>query len=452
MRCREVLRTRDTSLFVSSDESTLTAYQPKLVLARFRPQATLSWESSSLAITDGLLIGTSEQAGCVLKDRLVSRLHAELLIREDGVWIRDLRSRNGTFIEGVRVTEGRVPEQGAVLTLGGTKLRVSFGSAKPTPLWPLESFGELVGRSESMRALFNRLSALGPSQACALIQGETGTGKELIARAIHEGSARAPHPFIIVDCGALPEALLESELFGHARGAFTGADTARVGAIEAAAKGTVFLDEVGELPLSVQPRLLRALESKTIRRVGENAHVPVDVRFLAATHRDLQSMVAEGTFREDLYFRLAVLPVRVAPLRQRAEDVPPLLERFLGAPAFQKLGPRVLERALSYGWPGNVRELRSFAERIDALGIDVALELLGTQRLEAAPTRQAGGALEPVDPTVPFKVLRERWNDHLEREYLKGLITLKGRSSAELAEAAGLDRSYIHRLLRKHDL
>ncbi len=436
---------------MTSDESTLTAYVPKLTLVRSQQQATLAWEGGSLIISDGLLIGTSEQAGCVLKDRLVSRLHAEVLLRDDGVWVRDLKSRNGTTLQGVRITEGRVPEAGATLTVGGTSLRVSLSAVKPTPLWPLASFGGMAGRSESMRALFNRLAALGPSQACALIQGETGTGKELIARAIHEGSPRAAHPFIIVDCGALPEALLESELFGHAKGAFTGADTARVGAIEAATKGTVFLDEVGELPLSVQPRLLRALESKTIRRVGENAHVPVDVRFLAATHRDLQSMVAEGTFREDLYFRLAVLPVRVAPLRQRAEDVEPLLEHFLSAPGFQKLGPHVLERALRYGWPGNVRELRSFAERIEALGVDVALELLGTGRLDPAPAVSTG-ALAPVDPTVPFKVLRERWNDHLEREYLKGLIALKGRSSAELAEAAGLDRSYIHRLLRKHAL
>ncbi len=435
-----------------SDDVTLKV-QPKLKLTASRAHARLAFVGASVEVQDTVIVGSSEHASCVVKDRHVSRLHCELTVREDGLWVRDLGSRNGTWLDGIQVVEARVPERGAALKVGETDIAISFEKPQAAPLWPKESYAGMVGRSEGMRALFNRIADLRRSQACALIQGETGTGKELIARAIHAASARAAAPFIIVDCGALPEALFESELFGHAKGAFTGADHARVGAIEAAKGGTVFLDEVGELPLSVQPRLLRALETKTIRRVGENQHHEVDVRFIAATHRDLQSMVAAGTFREDLFFRLSVLPLRVAPLRQRAEDIHALLSHFLGRDA-ATLPKAVLDGALKYAWPGNVRELKSFAERVDALGPEAALELLGAGRVEAAavPAPAADGALEPIRTEVPFKVLRERWVDHLEREYLKKLLAQHGRNTATLSEAAGLDRSYVHRLLKKHGL
>ncbi|MBL8955901.1 MAG: sigma 54-dependent Fis family transcriptional regulator [Myxococcaceae bacterium] len=425
--------------------------QPKLALTAARPHARLQWQAGTHEVTDTVLLGSSEHATVVLNDRHVSRLHCELSVRADGLWVRDLGSKNGTWLEGLQVNDAKVPDAGGTLKVGHTEVAITFGKPQSAPLWPKETYAGMVGRSEGMRALFNRIADLKKSQACALIQGETGTGKELIARAIHAASPRAAAPFIIVDCGALPEALFESELFGHAKGAFTGADHSRVGAIEAAHGGTVFLDEVGELPLSVQPRLLRALETKTIRRVGENEHHAVDVRFIAATHRDLQSMVAAGTFREDLYFRLAVLPVRVAALRQRPEDIGPLLSHFLGRDV-STLPKAALDQALAYAWPGNVRELKSFAERVEALGPDAALELLGTGKLESVPAPVSDGGLEPIRAEVPFKVLRERWADYLEREYLAKLVAKHGRNTATLSEAAGLDRSYVHRLLKKHGL
>jgi transcriptional regulator with GAF, ATPase, and Fis domain len=309
-----------------------------------------------------------------------------------------------------------------------------------------------------MRELFLRLSQFAPSEAAVLILGETGSGKELVARALHERSQRASGPFLVVDCGALPESLLESELFGHARGAFTGAAGTRLGVFEAAQGGTVFLDEIGELPLGMQPKLLRALESKTVRRLGEPDSRDIDVRFVAATHRDLHAMVSTGAFREDLFFRLSVLPVRVPPLRERAEDIPVLLSHFLGAAP--QLPERLGSELRTYPWLGNVRELRSFAERVKALGADAAWaltcgaespQLLPSVAVPPVVTPHTRG-FPPVDVGVPFKALREEWNDHLEREYLSQLLASQGRDVTALARAAGLDRSYVHRLLRKHDL
>src|SRR6185369_2205461 len=234
-------------------------------------------------IVDGrTVVGAAPDVGLVLADPAVSRLHAELDPQDSGLWVRDLGSRNGTYVEGIRVLAACVPD-GGKLRIGDSQLTVRYAqSATRVELWPASSFGSLVGPSVKMRELFARLARVAQSGAAVLIQGETGTGKEVAARAIHEASPRAGGPFVIIDCGALPETLLEAELFGHARGAFTGAVEARPGAIEAADGGTVFLDEIGELPLAMQPKLLRVLESGTVRRLGEAQHRKVDVRFVSA--------------------------------------------------------------------------------------------------------------------------------------------------------------------------
>ena len=226
-----------------------------------------------------------------------------------------------------------------------------------------------------MRQLFARLFRLAQSTATVLVEGETGTGKELVARAIHDASARAGEPFVVIDCGAMPESLLEAELFGHVKGAFTGATDSRPGAIEAAHGGTVFLDEIGELPVSMQPKLLRVLESRSVRRLGEPIHRSIDVRFVAATHRDLRTMVDSRTFREDLYYRLAVVPVTIPPLRDRPGDIASLVRHFLRDPADALFRPEMLLKLTSRPWFGNVRELRNFVERAAALGPDEALAL-----------------------------------------------------------------------------
>jgi two-component system response regulator GlrR len=395
------------------------------------------------------LCGSAPDAGLPLADRTISRLHAELDPRDDGLWVRDLGSRNGTFIDDVRVESGRAPPGGKV-RLGSTVLVVSY-DAEPAAveLWSSERFGPLLGRSPAMRELFARLARVAPTDSSVLIHGETGTGKELVARAIHEASPRAGGPFVIVDCAALPENLLEAELFGHARGAFTGAASARAGAFEEAEGGTVFLDEIGELPLAVQPKLLRVLESRQVRRLGETAHRAVDVRFVSATHRDLRTMVNAGAFREDLYFRLAVLVVALPPLRQRPEDIPLLVEHMLRGDA-SSIGPGPMRELVGRPWLGNVRELRNFVERARALGPHEALAMTPAAAKPEAPGAEPSSV--PLDLDRPYKELREESLDAFERRYVTELLARHGRNVAAAAQAAGLDRTYIYRLIRKHDL
>jgi DNA-binding NtrC family response regulator len=303
-----------------------------------------------------------------------------------------------------------------------------------------------------MQQLYARLGQIAPSSAAVLIQGETGTGKELVARAIHEASARASAPFAVVDCGALPEGLLEAELFGHTRGAFTGATEARAGVIEAANGGTVFLDEVAELPLSMQPKLLRVVESRMIRRVGETHYRPLDVRFVSATHRDLRAMARAGSFREDLYFRLAVLLVGVPPLRERGGDIPALVRHFMPDAAGRDLPPDVLLALAARPWRGNVRELRSFVERAAAFGPEEALAWPESEG--AAP---AGGARPPVRlpedlSSMTYRAVREQALRDVEREYVRALLDRHGGNVSAAARASGLSRTYVHRLIRRHAL
>src|ERR1700733_14400435 len=244
--------------------------------SRPRPRSPprLEWMDSgrqrTVTVERRAFLGSAPHCDVIIADRAVSRVHAEIEPRDDGLWIRDLKSLNGTFVEGVSVEAGCVLH-GFTIRIGTTDLRVNYGNAEKRPVeqWPADHFGPLLGRSPVMRELFSTLARLAPLEACIMIQGETGTGKELVARAIHEASNRAAGPFIVVAGAALSESLIEAELFGHAKGAFTGAHQTRVGTIEAASGGTVFLDEIGELPLGMQPKLLRVLESSTIRRIGE---------------------------------------------------------------------------------------------------------------------------------------------------------------------------------------
>jgi transcriptional regulator with GAF, ATPase, and Fis domain len=420
-----------------------------------RHDPTISWsdeagELRDKVIDDRVIVGTAPSSDVVLVDRTVSRLHAELDPRDDGLWVRDLGSRNGTFVEGIRVQAARIPNGGR-LQLGRTELTVRY-AAEPTAveLWPKTEFGGLVGGSIAMRALFSRLSRVAKSQATVLIEGETGTGKELAARAIHDASPRGQGPFVVIDCGALPENLLEAELFGHAKGAFTGALAARAGAIEEGDGGTVFLDEIGELPLGMQPKLLRVLESRMVRRLGETQHRAVDVRFISATHRDLRTMANNRAFREDLYFRLAVLPVTVPPLRERPGDLPMLIEHLLPKEADGVVSADLLHELAGRPWLGNVRELRNFLERATTLGAPEALELAG--RTSGPPEDTWRPRLSREMLELPLRELRERVVDGVEREYFAHLLERCHRNVAKGAALAGLNRTYVYRLMAKYRL
>ena len=321
-------------------------------------------------------------------------------------------------------------------------------------------FGGLVGSSAAMHQLFDMLRRASQCDATILIQGETGTGKEVSAHAVHAHSRRGDGPFIVVDCGAIPGQLLESELFGYERGAFTGAVGSRMGAFEAAHGGTVFLDEIGELGLDLQPKILRVLESRKIKRVGSNNYVPVDVRVIAATNRDLRSEVTAKRFRSDLYYRLAVLHIQLPSLRERKSDLPELVDEILKQLNVGDLGVTAsirarefIEMLASYRWPGNVRQLRNYLERRVALG-----ELVpppGADSL-APQTRVSERPPAPDDLGMileqPLKLARQEWNAAFELRYLKALLARHGQNVSAAANAAGVNRVHMYRLLWKHGL
>jgi DNA-binding NtrC family response regulator len=392
---------------------------------------------------DRAVIGVGASCNMVLSDETVSRFHCEITLARGRPFLVDLGSRNGTLVDGVQVVQAFVPPT-ALLRLGRTTVRFeSEDHEVEIPISSRNRFGGMVGRAPVMRAVFALMERAAESDATVLLEGETGTGKEAAARAMHGESARKDGPFIVVDCGAVPPDLLESELFGHEKGAFTGATQSRTGAFEAASGGTLFLDEIGELSLDLQPKLLRAIERREIKRVGTNSYLPVDVRLVAATNRDLRDEVNGRRFRSDLYYRLAVLEIRLPPLRERIEDLLPLRDEILAQlglldspelqPLIRSLPLQVLSR---HSWPGNVRELRNYLERCLVLRSAAGLP-------DAAGDQRAGG-----DALLPLRAARDRW----QREYLQDLLTRTGDNVAAAARAAGVDRIHLYRLLRKHGL
>lgn len=397
-----------------------------------------------LVTTPRCSIGSHASNTFVIDEPTVSRFHCELEIDGPRLRVRDLGSRNGTRLDGVHVREAFV-RSGSVLGLGAASLRVlPEESAVVLPLSSRESLGGLVGRSIAMRSLFALLERAAESDATVLFEGQTGTGKSKAARALHALSSRAGGPFLTVDCAAMPAELLESELFGHRKGAFTGAHEDRTGVFEAAHKGTVFLDEVSELPLTLQPKLLRVIEDREVRRLGTNHHRPVDVRVLAATNRDLRREVNVGGFRADLYYRLAVIRATMPALSERPEDIELIATKLLeGLGALPEtisslLTPKLLTQLERAAWGGNVRELRNHLERCLVFR-------------DALPP-VTGPALQPgaVDPNVPYPEARRRALDAFERDYVRALVEAHGGQVARAAQASELDRAYLYRLIRRH--
>jgi DNA-binding NtrC family response regulator len=404
-------------------------------------------------------VGKAPSCELALSDSSVSRRHLEIVVLADGVRMTDLQSTNGSFFEGARFDTIHVGP-GATVTIGQTELRLVGDPAHQTmPPFGADRFGDLLGGSVAMRQVFSLLERVAASDAAVLVEGETGTGKELVAEALHAASARKDGPFIVCDLGSLPRTLIESELFGHVRGAFTGADRDRVGAFEQADGGTILLDEIGELELDVQPRLLRAIERKQVKPVGSSTFRRCDARVVAATNRDLHAEVKAGRFREDLYHRLAVVCVRVPPLRERREDIPMLASAFVTRAALAQgrrpplIPPLTMAALRSHDWPGNVRELRNVLERAlsiapDAETLDAGL--FGLEDSYAAEAHPPVGA--PVDMSLPFKESKDRLVQAWEREYVVKLLEKSGGNVSLAARHAGIDRVYLHRLLKKHGL
>ncbi len=408
--------------------------------------------------SDGtILVGKHPENDVVIDAPGVSRYHLEVRAEADAVVVRDVGSKNGTFANGARITEIRVGV-GSVVRIGGpagTELGIELTHQPAIQPSSADRFGPLIGRCSAMRSVFTVLERTAPSAATLLVLGETGTGKEVCAQAVHEASPRRAGPLVVIDCGAIPHHLIESELFGHRRGAFTGADGDRVGAFEAASGGTLFLDEVGELPLELQPKLLRVVESRSVQRLGETTRRAVDVRVVAATHRDLEAEVTRGRFRQDLYYRLAVVTLRLPPLRERGDDVLFLAQHLLAtlgrADAIDVEEPSIRSALLGYAWPGNVRELRNALERAIHLGAAHALPMTGAP----APVTPSGPS-EPsppaAGPDLPFKEAKEQLVVAFERAYVERLMQKHDGNISAASREADIDRNYLYRLLKKHGL
>jgi DNA-binding NtrC family response regulator len=439
-----------TETVVESDRITVQQFR---LTVEAGPERGRTWVSSG----GSAIVGAAEDTDLVLEDAAVSRYHCEIAIRDGHVRVRDLGSRNGTNVDGVVVLEALLRD-GALLVIGRSSLRFQLGSERvAVPLHDGDAFGPLAGRAPAMRVAFHALAKAAASDATLLLRGETGTGKELAAEAVHGASARAKAPMIVIDCGALPQHLLESELFGHEKGAFSDAHARRTGAFEAANGGTVFLDEIGELPLELQPKLLRAIERREIRRLGASHMFPVDVRIVAATNRDLRAEVNAGRFRADLFFRLAVLEVVLPPLRERREDIPLLVERIVedlgaeGRPAAARFSTRpFLEALAAHAWPGNVRELRNYLHRCIAL--EEAAPLGSAPAPPASPGPAASAPAPEVDVRLRLSEARAVWQKELDRRYLEEVLRVNDGNITRAARQAGLDRVHLYRLLWKHGL
>ena len=405
---------------------------------------------------DVIRVGKADSNELVLPEDTVSRVHCEIIRDSRGYLLRDLQSTNGTFLDGAEVREAYL-RAGSVLTVGTVQIKFQpFQERIEILPSERERIGGCVGRSLAMREIFGLLERVAPTDATIHIEGETGTGKDLLARTIHSMSNRAKGPFEVVDCGAVAGTLIESELFGHEKGAYTGATASRKGAFELAHGGTIFLDELGELSLDLQPKLLRVLEQREIRRVGGSRTISVNIRVIAATKKDLKQEVQKGKFREDLYFRLAVVPLYIPPVRERKEDIPMLVAEFA-----KKLGDGVdipkdtMDLLMAHDWPGNVRELRNVLERGHYLSKQMgpAAYNLITIPGTGQPIAQSG-APGPMnfDATQSYRWNKERWTDEFEQQYLKWLLARTGGNISGAAREADMDRKYLHKLIKKHKI
>jgi transcriptional regulator with GAF, ATPase, and Fis domain len=413
----------------------------------------------------------------VLTDKAVSGTHFEIISEDDGYRLVDLNSTNGTFIGDIRIKEIFL-KPGLAFRTGHTEFQFQpLQDVVEIALSARDRFDSVIGASVKMREIFATLEKVAPSDLTVMLTGETGTGKELVARGIHNLNPRRNKPFVVLDCGSIPRELIESTLFGHEKGSFTGAVGQHKGCFEQATTGTIFLDEIGELDIGLQPKLLRVLENRELKRVGGDKTIKIDVRVIAATNRDLRKMVNQGTFREDLYFRLSVIHVENPPLRERKEDIPQLVHHFLADVSKRRglalnISVDAMSSLMGHDWPGNVRELRNVVERAGSLCDGTTItradfvifgkeaNLYSPLSPAAAPsTAPAEGGLPHqsfssalLQPGVSFKDAKQQVLDDFERIYLTELLNRNKGNITRSAQEAGLTRYHLRELLKRHNI
>jgi len=398
-------------------------------------------------------VGKAADNDLVVDHPTVSRNHLIVRRQGDRFLVQDLGSTNGTFLDGAQVREAYL-RPGALLEIGDVQLRLQPQVAPveiaPTPE---DCLGDLVGRSLPMRQIFALLQRIAPTDSTLLLVGETGTGKGAAAKVIHRLSPRSSGPLVVFDCAAVSDSLIESELFGHEKGAFTGAVAQRIGCLERAHGGTLFLDEIDDLGMDLQPKLLRAIEDREFRRLGASAApVTFDARIIAASKKDLWAETQAGRFREDLYFRLSVFTVMLPPLRDRTEDIPLLVNSFAGEGLWDRLAAQVREQFLGHTWPGNIRELRNALERAKHMVDMPELSTESLLRESSSPSLSVQGEILPVDYAGQFKDCKDDLIRRFEREYLTRLLSRSRGNVARAAREAGLDRKHLYSLLHKYNL
>ncbi|HMR24593.1 MAG TPA: sigma 54-interacting transcriptional regulator [Oligoflexia bacterium] len=452
----------DTKIIRSGEQPTM------LMLPKCKIVVTDKNEKASTHEIDKgrILIGGAETCDLQIKDDTVSRQHAEIIKMKEGYLIRDLDSTNGTYVGGLKIKEAYLSPQ-SIIKIGKSSIQFT-PQDQELEIYPSKNdhYAGLIGKSLGMRKIFGVLDKVSPTNVSVVITGETGTGKELVAKAIHDTSKRNKAPFIVFDCGAVAENLIESELFGHEKGSFTGATATRQGAFELADGGTLFLDELGELSIDLQPKLLRALESGDIKRVGADRSKKVNVRVVAATNRNLKEEVKKGNFREDLYFRLSVVEVHLPALRKRKDDIKLLIDHFFELAKSDNPDKKIIsighdakQLLENYAWPGNIRELKNAIDR--AMSFCEGHEVMVEHLPDYITGGSAGGDTNTgfsvasgssVDSDLPFKEAKERWVESFEKDYLIDLLKKNDLNISKAAKQAGIDRKSVQRLLKKYDL
>jgi DNA-binding NtrC family response regulator len=406
---------------------------------------------------DPVVVGRDEGAQIRLDDPEVSAIHCEMRAVNEGVLVRDLGSTNGTFApSGLRIRECVITTP-TEITVGASKIAIEPTGKQKVDVGFADRFGDLVGQSPKMRRVFGVLEKVAKTPLSILILGETGTGKEVVAKSVHNAGDRKAGPFVVVDCGSIPATLAESILFGHEKGAFTGATERKKGALAEAHGGTLFLDELGELPLDLQPKLLRVLAERQVKRVGGSAFEPIDVRVLAATRRDLGAEMNAGRFRSDLFFRIAQVRVELPALRERLDDLPLLVEEVckrVGSPEASGVVLDWIERRLgSYDWPGNVRELVNVAQVAATLAdTPDAIDDVLTLARDAMSGSSDSGSKAGSGPATAFAEAKRASIATFEKDYFTSLAKASKGNVSEMARQSGMERHHVRAYLRKYGI